>query len=142
MRRFTLVVALYAAACLCAAVGIVLHGDGPHPRIVSFYPANGDRYWPGGWAQITFSQTMDQASVERSLQVSPGTQGQGTWYGNTLNLQPVGDWKPDVTYHMMLNGTVTDDVGSPLKNQVSFWFRVHRVHHLAFCRQEGVRNVC
>jgi hypothetical protein len=129
-------------ACLLGVVVIVLRGEGPHPRIVGIYPPNGDRYWPGGIAQITFSQSMDEASVERALQVSPGSQGQGSWYGNTLNLQPSADWKDNVTYHLSLRGTVTDDQGRPLLTPVSFWFRVHRVRHVAFCRMHGVRNLC
>jgi hypothetical protein len=142
MRRFALIVAGYLAVCLLAIAVILIRGDGPHPRIVALYPPNGDRYWPGGYAEITFSQEMDQSSVERGLVVSPGTQGQGVWYGNTLNLQPDGDWKPGVTYHISFQGTVTDSLGRPLPTPVSFWFRVHRVGHLEFCPVHGVRNVC
>lgn len=133
---------MYCLACIVVAGVIVLRGDGPHPRVVGFYPTNADRYWPGGTAQITFSQPMNQSSVERALQVSPGAQGQGVWYGNTLNLQPVGDWEPNVTYHLVLRGTVVDDQGRPLRTPVSFWFRVHHVGTLEMCRIHGVRNVC
>jgi hypothetical protein len=142
MRRFTLGVAGYLLLCLVAAVVIVLRGDGPSPRIVSLYPFNGDRYWPGGTAQITFSQSMDEGSVERALQVSPGSQGQGAWYGNTLNLQPVGDWRPETTYHVELVGKVVDTEGRPLHTPLSFWFRVHHVGRLGFCTIHGVRNIC
>jgi hypothetical protein len=142
MRRFTLGAAAYVAACLLAILAIVIRGDGPHPRVVSIYPPPGDRYWPGGIAQITFSQSMNEASVERALQVSPGGQGQGAWYGNTLNLQPLGDWKPDVTYHLSLRGTVTDDQGRPLRTPITFWFRVHHVGRVEFCSVAAVRNVC
>ena len=127
MRRFTLGVAGYILFCLVAAVVIVLRGDGPSPRIVSLYPFDGDRYWPGGTAQITFSHSMDEGSVERALQVSPGSQGQGAWYGNTLNLQPVGDWRPGTTYHVELVGKVVDTEGRSLHTPLSFWFRVHHV---------------
>jgi hypothetical protein len=142
MQRFTVAVAGYCAVCLLITAIIVLHGDGPHPRIVSLYPASGNLYFPGGAAQITFSQSMDQASVERAVQVSPGTQGQGAWYGNTLNLQPDGDWKSNVTYHLMLTGTVTDDQGRPLRTPVSVWFRVHHIQRLGYCSFRGIRNVC
>lgn len=142
MNRFAAVVAVYLVACLLAAAVIVIRGDGPHPRVVGVYPVSGDRYWPGGTAQITFSQPMDQASVERALQVTPGSQGQGAWYGNTLNLQPVGDWKPGVTYHVELTGTVTDSEGRPLHTPVSFWFRVHHIQRLTLCTARGVRTVC
>lgn len=142
MRRFSLVVTGYILACLIAIVVIILRGDGPHPHIVALYPPNGDRYFPGGPAQITFSQPMNQASVERAVQVSPGAQGQGAWFGNTLNLQPVGDWKPNVTYHVELKGTVTDGQGRPLHTPVSFWFQVHHLGRLTFCSVRGVREVC
>jgi hypothetical protein len=142
MRRFLLGVAIYAAACLIAAAAIVIRGEGPHPRIVALYPTNGDRYWPGGAAQISFSQAMDQGSVERALEVTPGAEGQAAWFGNTLNLQPVGDWKPNITYHVVLTGTVGDSQGRTLHTPVSWWFRVHHVGRLAFCRVAGVRNVC
>lgn len=142
MDRFLAAAGAYVAACLVAIAGILLHGDGPHPRVVALYPPNADRYWPGGAAQITFSQPMDQGSVERGLRVSPGTQGQGAWYGTTLNLQPPGDWRPNVTYHVVLTGAITDEEGRPLHTPVSFWFRVHHVRSLHFCTVGGVRNVC
>lgn len=142
MRRFTNAVLAYVCLCLFVAAVIVLRGDGPRPRIVAIFPPNGDRYWPGGGAQITFSQPMDEGSVERALQVTPGSQGQGAWYGNTLNLQPVGDWRPNVTYHVKLVGNVTDDQGRPLPTPASFWFRVHHVGRLAYCPIHGIRNVC
>ena len=142
MRGFYLGVLVYCLACVVAAGAIVLRGDGPHPRVIGLYPANADQYWPGGSAQITFSQAMNQSSVERALQVSPGAQGQGVWYGNTLNLQPVGDWKPNVTYHLVLRGTVVDDQGRPLRTPVTFWFRVHHVGKIGVCQVRGVRNVC
>jgi hypothetical protein len=142
MRRFVLGVALYAVACLVAVAVILIRGEGPHPRIVALYPTAGDRYWPGGAAQITFSHAMDQGSVERALQVSPDTEGQAAWFGNTLNLQPVGDWKPDVTYHVLLTGTVADGQGRTLHTPFTWWFRVHHIGRLALCRVAGVRNVC
>jgi hypothetical protein len=142
MRRFFLGAAVYAAACLLAAGVILIHGEGPHPRIIALYPAGGDRYWPGGTAQITFSHPMDQGSVERALEVTPGAQGQAAWFGNTLNLQPVGDWKPEVTYHIVITGTVADDQGRALHTPFSWWFRVHHIGRLAFCTVGGVRNVC
>ena len=132
----------YLAVCLLSIGIIVLRGDGPHPNVARVYPFNGDRYWPGGTAQITFTQAMDQSSVERALQVSPGAQGQGAWFGNILNLQPVGDWRPNVTYHVSLIGKVTDDQGRPLQTPYSFTFRVHHIGRLRFCRVHGVRNVC
>jgi Tol biopolymer transport system component len=142
MRRFTILVVTYLVACLIAMALIVIRGDGPHPQIVAVYPPNGDRYFPGGIVAITFNQTMDHASVDRALQVSPGSQGQGAWYGNTLNLQPVGDWRPNVTYRVSLTGQVADTEGRPLHTPVSFWFRVHHVERVGFCAVEGVRNVC
>src|SRR5437763_253854 len=142
MRRFLFAVTGYVLLCLTVAGIIVLRGDGPHPSIISVYPARGDQYWPGGILEITFSQPMDQASVERGLEVSPGSQGQGAWYGDTLNLQPVGDWRPGVTYHVRLVGTITDAQGRPLRTPVSFWFRVHHIHRLVYCTAGGVRNVC
>jgi hypothetical protein len=142
MRGFHLAVVAYCLACLLAAAAIVIRGDGPHPTVVGLYPSSGDQYWPGGTAQITFSQAMNQSSVERALEVSPGAQGQGVWYGNTLNLQPVGDWKPNVTYHVVLRGSVVDDQGRPLHTPVAFWFRVHHVNTLVSCPANGVANVC
>ncbi|GAC1446136.1 MAG: hypothetical protein NVSMB52_09710 [Chloroflexota bacterium] len=142
MSRFMVGVSTYIALCLIVTGAIVIRGDGPHPRILALYPSNGDRYWPGGTAQISFSQTMDQSTVVRSLQVTPGSQGQGAWYGNTLNLQPVGDWQPNVTYHVQLIGKVTDDQGRRLPTPFRFWFRVHHVERITFCRIHGIRNVC
>ena len=92
---------------------------------------------------ISFSHSMDEASVERGLEVTPGSQGQGAWYGNTLNIQPVGDWTPNVTYHIRLTGHVTDAEGRPLHTPFSFWFRVHHVGRLTLCRPAGhPRTVC
>jgi hypothetical protein len=85
---------------------------------------------------------MDQGSVERALEVSPGAEGQAAWFGDTLNLQPVGDWKPNVTYRVLLTGTVADDLGRSLHTPVAWWFRVHHIGRLDFCREGGVRNVC
>ncbi len=142
LRAFQSAVVAYCLLCIVVAGAIVLRGDGPHPRILSLYPPNGDRYWPGGTAQITFSQAMNQSSVERALQVTPGAQGQGVWYDNTLNLQPVGDWKPNVTYRLVLRGAVVDDQGRPLRTPITFWFHVHHVGKLLICRAGGVPNVC
>src|SRR5947209_1193764 len=140
--RFRLAVSMYAILCLVAITAIVVRGEGPRPRVVAVYPPNGDRYWPGGGAEITFSQDMNHASVERALQVTPGSQGQGAWYGTTLNLQPFGDWKPDVTYHVSLTGTVSDTEGRTLHTPFSFSFRVHHVRGLVLCAVGGVQNVC
>ena len=142
IRTFRLAVLTYCLLCLAAAAAIVLRGDGPRPAVVGLYPFSGDRFWPGGTAQITFSQAMNHSSVERALQVSPGEEGQGVWYGNTLNLQPVGDWKTNTTYHLLLRGAVVDEGGRPLRTPLAFWFRVHHVGRLAFCPVDGVRNVC
>jgi hypothetical protein len=142
MRRFVFIVAGYVGVCLIVAAVIILRGDGPHPRVIALYPFNGDRYFPGGAAQIVFSQSMDGGSVERGLDVSPGSQGQGAWFGNTLNLQPVGDWQPNVTYRVRLTGTITDDQGRPLPTPFTFWFRVHHVQHVRYCAVGGIRNVC
>ncbi|HZS94990.1 MAG TPA: Ig-like domain-containing protein, partial [Chloroflexota bacterium] len=125
-----------------AAAVIVVRGNGPHPRIVAFYPANGDRYFPGGNVEIEFSHPMNQSSVQRGLQVSPGGEGQAAWYGNTLNLQPVGDWTPNVTYRIKLIGKVTDDLGRPLKTPVSFWFHVFHVGRIVYCDVNSIRNIC
>jgi Bacterial Ig-like domain len=133
---------MYAALCLVAIAVILIHGDGPHPRVVSTYPLQGDRYWPGGSAEIAFSQPMDQSSVTRSLLVSPGGEGQAAWYGNVLNLQPVGDWRPETTYRISLVGSVTDDQGRPLQTPISFSFHVHHTGHLGYCPYRGIRNVC
>ncbi|MBV9278844.1 MAG: Ig-like domain-containing protein [Chloroflexi bacterium] len=142
MRRFTLGVAGYLLACAAAVAILLIRGDGPHPRITALYPRNGDLYFPGGPAQITFSQPMDEASVERAVQVSPAAQGQGAWFGTTLNLQPVGDWRSNVVYHVSLTGKVTDAEGRPLRTPVLFWFRVHHIRRVGFCVVRQVRNVC
>jgi len=84
MRRFLGLVVVYVVVCLVAGVGIVLHGDGPHPRIAWIYPQSGDQYWPGGIVQSSFSQSMNQSRVERDLVVSPGSQGPVAWYGDTV----------------------------------------------------------
>lgn len=142
MKRFHLAVGIYLIACLAVVIVIILHGDGPHPRIIALYPHSGDRYFPGGLLEITFSQPMNQYSVERGLEVTPGSEGQGAWFGNTLNLKPLGDWRTDTTYHIRLVGKVTDDEGRPLETPVAFWFRVHRVTKVGLCRSRGIETVC
>jgi hypothetical protein len=142
MRRFFVAAAAYASLCIAGIVFILIRGEGPHPRILGLVPSNGDRYWPGGAAQIAFSQSMDRTSVERGLQVSPGSEGEEAWFGDVLNLQPVGDWKPDVVYHIALRGDVTDDQGRSLPTPFTFTFRVHHVSHVGYCAVDGVRNVC
>jgi hypothetical protein len=142
MRRFALGLAGYLVACFVAILVIVLRGDGPHPRILDLYPRNGSLYFPGGPMQIAFSQAMDHATVESALQVTPGSQGQGAWFGNILNLQPIGDWKQNVTYHVSLTGKVTDTLGRPLVTPISFSFRVHRLQSVGFCSLGGIRNLC
>jgi hypothetical protein len=142
MRRFTVAAAAYALLCLLGIGIILIRGEGPHPRIVGIIPANGDVYWPGGAAQISFSQPMDRTTVERGLQVSPGSEGEEAWFGNVLNLQPVGDWKPDVVYHIALRGAITDDRGRPLPTPFTFSFRVHHIGRTGYCSVGGVRNVC
>jgi Bacterial Ig-like domain len=142
MQRFTSAVAAYVALCLLAIAIIVIRGDGPHPRVIGLYPPNGDRYFPGGLVEITFSQPMDTGSVESALQVSPGSQGQGAWFGSTLNLQPLGDWRPNITYQVRLTGKVTDSEGRPLPTPVSFWFHVHHLGQLTRCPVHGILTVC
>jgi Bacterial Ig-like domain len=142
IRNFRLGVAGFLTLCLAASAVIVLRGDGPHPRVVAVIPANGAQHFPGGPMEITFSQPMDTASVERSLQVTPGAEGQGAWYGNTLNVQPLGDWRPNVLYHVALTGQVTDDEGRPLHTPVLFSFRVHHITRLKACLVSGVPNIC
>lgn len=142
MNRFSYGVLIYVALCLITAAVIVIRGDGPHPRIVAFYPVNGDRYFPGGNVEIEFDHPMNQTSVQRGLQVSPGGEGQAAWYGTTLNLQPVGDWRPNVTYRIKLIGKVTDDLGRPLKTPVSFWFHVFHVGRIVYCNVNHIRNIC
>lgn len=142
MRRFRLGVLSYIVLCLVLAAFIIVRGDGPHPRIVEMIPHNGDLYFPGGPVEITFSQPMDTASVERAVEVSPSTQGQGAWYGNTLNIQPLSDWLPNITYHVAIKGKVTDDEGRPLRTPVSLWFHVHHITRVGLCSIGGTTNVC
>lgn len=142
MRRFTVVAGMYILICALAIAVIVIRGDGPHPRVVTLFPTNGYAYFPGGQAEITFSQPMDHSTVERALDVSPGSQGQGAWFGNTLNLQPIGDWRQNTNYRVTLNGTVTDDLGRPLSTPFVFHFRVHRIGSVGLCLAHGRRSIC
>src|SRR3989304_1857003 len=94
-KRILPAIALSAAGI---AVGLVAAAVAAAPRVTAFSPLGGSEHIPAtSPLLITFSRSMDPASVEERLSIEPRTAGDWSWVGSRASFQPAVPWPPGAT---------------------------------------------
>ncbi len=93
------------------------------PSVISTAPANGslsvDLYMP---VSVTFSESMDQASVEASFSVVPAVAGAFSWSGSTVVFTPFSALSESMTYTVTIGVGAEDIAGTALAAPYAFSF--------------------
>ncbi len=97
--RFVLVV---LGGLLAAILLVVALGDRVGAQVVRVTPADGQTLGAVGRIEIEFSEAMDAATVEPALTVSPATEGDFVWTGNTVRFVPARPFAPGETVEITL----------------------------------------
>ena len=97
--RFVLVV---LGGLLAAILLVVALGDRVGAQVVRVTPADGQTLGALGRIEIEFSEAMDTATVEPALTVSPATEGDFVWTGNTVRFVPARPFAPGDTVEITL----------------------------------------
>lgn len=97
------------------------------PRIVSTDPVNGG-HSPGGGVVITFSNPMDQESVESHVTVIPAPLDTPylSWNPDGLTLYVSFPTEPSSPYRVLLSASATDRYGQPLAKALDLNFVTDR----------------
>ena len=114
----TVAISGIVAVGLATPVGIQAHPPvtvdqiGPAALAGSIEPHHGLRE-P---VRLSFSSTMDPASVEKALKVDPATGVQLSWdaAGRSLTIAPKAGWKPGTYYTLTIASSAVDTTGQPL----------------------------
>ncbi len=94
------------------------------PVVVQRTPEVGAELSPEGAIELVFDRSMDQASVERALQVSPQVAGDIVWANErTVRFKPARDLKRDTEYRVTLNAQAQAADGESLVDDYRFDFR-------------------
>jgi hypothetical protein len=98
--------------------------DGTPPSVVSTMPLSGSVEVPLNTSiRITFSELMDEQSVEDAVTVQPTINVSGFgWAGPVLTVSPSGYLSFSTTYTVMIGTNATDVIGLPLASAFSFNF--------------------
>jgi hypothetical protein len=85
-------VALFLASVVIVA-GLAVAYRLATPRLLSFYPGEGDRDIPGTVSlRLDFSRSMQNEDILERLSINPAIEGAFAWEGNTLIFTPGQAW--------------------------------------------------
>ncbi len=73
--------------------------------------------------RVTFTRSMDRASVAAGLVLTPALEGELAWEGETVVFTPVEGWRGDTEYQVRLDAGIRDASGAPLAEPLSWSFR-------------------
>lgn len=76
------------------------------------------------WAEplsITFDLSLDRASVEAALSITPAMRGTFSWTNTTLIFTPQTDWRPGTEYTVRLEPTIKTAGGKSLLRSAQSW---------------------
>ncbi len=100
---------------LTAILSNSLSGCNPYKSrniIESNYPSESAQLTPFGCVGISFTEPMDEVSVENSFNLSPDTEGETFWQENTFWFRPIQAFGKNNIYQARLSGEIKTAGGS------------------------------
>jgi hypothetical protein len=94
-------------------------------QVVSAVPGIVDRISadPGDGLSVSFSQLLDEASVDKALRLAPATTVTTSWQGNTMTVSPVHGFAPNSAYVLTIDHTkARTKSGAPLASDIRVTF--------------------
>lgn len=93
------------------------------PTIIGYGPT-GEQAAPGRAITVTFSETMDQTSVEAAIEVTPPLSApvKAEWNGNTIELRGHTALLQAKTYSVVVRGSARDAEDTPLAGDFAWSF--------------------
>ncbi|MBI5379301.1 MAG: Ig-like domain-containing protein [Nitrospirae bacterium] len=100
--------------------------DTEPPRVVSTSPKDGEMLFAQMFQypipiSVTFSEPMDQKSVEEAFQIDPPEQGTVAWSGNSVTFTP-STWSLSFQTTVTVGTGAKDQAGNPLAAPFTFSF--------------------
>lgn len=128
--------AILAAATLRATAGA---------RVVAVSPtANRDDVPTTAPIRVTFSQAVDQGSVEARFRIEPETPGAFAWMGKEMAFRPRGALSPATTYTATLEAGAESQGGRSMERPYIWQFRTRKPQLLVLGRPQpgaGLRQL-
>jgi len=116
---------LLPLAVLGLAAGLLLAAALSTPRVTAVLPADRAGDVPGKTPlRITFSRSMDRASVESHLDIEPRPAGEIRWEGDSLVFQPLESWPSGRQVQARLRRGTLSARGLPLLGDLAWSFEV------------------
>ncbi len=138
-RRPSAMPRVLAIAALGLIAGLALALSFGLPRIVGVTPEGGGASSKSPII-ITFSHTMDRASVESRLQIDPRVTGEFSGSGNVVRFTPRTEW-PSATMRVALASGAKTDRGLPLLFRRAWEFTISGPRVAFLLRTNDVANV-
>ena len=138
-RRPSAMPRVLAIAALGLIAGLALALSFGLPRIVGVMPEGGGASSRSP-ITITFSHTMDRASVESRLQIEPRIAGEFSGSGNVVRFTPQTEW-PSGTMRVALTSGAKTDRGLPLLFQRAWEFTISGPRVAFLLKTNDVANV-
>lgn len=124
------------ALALIAILLLVITGSGL--RVVHHSPAPGDQDVPvTAPVRLSFSQPMDQASVEAHFTIEPPVPGSFTWQDRELVFSPRGGLAPGTTYTVTVGPAAATQRGRELGQETRWQFHTRPPRLLYLGRPAG-----
>ncbi|UCE36614.1 MAG: Ig-like domain-containing protein [Thermoplasmata archaeon] len=98
-----------------------LEWDSKHPTVASVSPT-GENMSIASTISVTFSEAMNQASVESAFSISPTVSGTYSWSSNTLTFTPSDDFSYDTQYSITIGTGAQDVMGNGLTAAYNWQF--------------------
>jgi len=97
------------------------------PTVDSTSPGDGKSTPISTKIKVTFSEPMDQESVESAFSIEPPVSGAFSWSGNTLTFAPDESLTADITYTVTIDASASDVAGNSMVSLYSWSFSTYAV---------------
>jgi dipeptidyl aminopeptidase/acylaminoacyl peptidase len=122
MEYFDRLVLSVIAVILLAIGVVIIAGDHAGVPIRKVYPAEASTPPATAAIMITFTQTMDTASVEERFSIEPLVKGSFSWHAETLIFQPSQGLVSGETYRVELEAGVSTSNGRQTREAYQWTF--------------------
>ncbi|RKY59288.1 MAG: hypothetical protein DRP94_04020 [Candidatus Latescibacterota bacterium] len=129
MKKVVGILSIYLASCARVAPPPGGPPDRTPPEVVRTYPEDGETSVPSGRAiEVTFSEHMDERSVERAFFLYPKPERplKFKWRGRKLKAEVPGGLRPERTYVVTVGASARDLHGNEMGNSYTFAFSTGR----------------
>jgi Tol biopolymer transport system component len=88
------------------------------------HPTSGSSMSALGWVGISFSEAMEESSVQEAFSISPQVQGITFWLENTVWFRPIQPFEQNTLYTAQLSGMLVTAQGETLAVNQSWTFSI------------------